>query len=143
MIKINLNILKKIHIHILLTKMEIKDDYKALLLVMFVKGHPRKSSKSTMLDVFSSLFYGFELLKGNIYDQDEPPNGEFTVLMVDGMPFLHELTNGPLATTRHIVRITRIDQSLDSPIIRFILLSTFCHHQAHNYLWMLVMNHKD
>jgi hypothetical protein len=76
--------------------MEIRDDYKALLLVMFVKGHSRKSSKSIMLDGFSSLSYGFELLKGNIYDQDEPLNGEFTMLMVDEMPFLQELTLDPM-----------------------------------------------
>jgi len=76
--------------------MEIRDDYKVLLMVRFVKGHPRKSSKSTMLDGFSNLSYGFELLKGSIYDQDEPPNGEFTMLIVDGMSFLQELTLDPM-----------------------------------------------
>jgi hypothetical protein len=49
-----------------------------------------------MLDGFSSLSYGFELLKGSIYDQDEPPNGEFTMLIVDGMSFLQELTLDPM-----------------------------------------------
>jgi hypothetical protein len=76
--------------------MEIRDEYMTLLMVRFVKGHPTKSSKSTMLDGFSSLFYGFELLKGSIYDQDEPPNGQFIMLMVDGMSFLQELTLDPI-----------------------------------------------
>jgi hypothetical protein len=38
-----------------------------------------------MLVRFLGLHNGFELLKGNIHDQDEPPNGEFTMLMLGRM----------------------------------------------------------
>jgi hypothetical protein len=41
----------------------------------FIKGHSRKSRKSTMLVGFSSFPHVFELLKGNIHDYDEPLNG--------------------------------------------------------------------
>lgn len=38
-----------------------------------------------MLVRFLGLHNGFELSKSNIYDQDEPPNGEFTMLMLGRM----------------------------------------------------------
>jgi hypothetical protein len=41
----------------------------------FIRGHSKKSRKSTMLVGFSNCPHGFELLKGNIHDYDEPPNG--------------------------------------------------------------------
>jgi len=40
----------------------------------FIRGHSRKSRKSIILVGFSSCPHGFELLKGNIHDYDEPPN---------------------------------------------------------------------
>jgi hypothetical protein len=47
---------------------------KASLLVKFIGVQARKSNKSTMLARFSSLPHGFELLEGNIHDQDVPPS---------------------------------------------------------------------
>jgi hypothetical protein len=41
-----------------------------------------------MLIRFLGLHNGFELLKGSIHDQDEPSNGEFTMLMVGRMLFV-------------------------------------------------------
>jgi hypothetical protein len=41
----------------------------------FIKGQVGKSIKSIMLVGFSSFTHGFELLEGNVHDQDAPPNG--------------------------------------------------------------------
>jgi hypothetical protein len=45
----------------------------------FIGGQLGKSNKSTILVGFSSLSHGFELLEGNVHDQDAPPNGELVV----------------------------------------------------------------
>jgi hypothetical protein len=39
-----------------------------------------------MLLGFSSFPHGLELLEGNIHDHDAPPNGEFVMLRLKGMP---------------------------------------------------------
>jgi hypothetical protein len=51
----------------------------------FIGGQIGKSNKSNMLDGFSSLPHGLELLEGNVHDQDAPPNGELAVLGPHGM----------------------------------------------------------
>jgi len=61
-------------------KCKIGINCKVSLLVRFVGGQVGKSNKFTMLFRFSSLTHGFELLEGNIHDQDELPNGELAML---------------------------------------------------------------
>jgi hypothetical protein len=45
----------------------------AFLLITSIGGHARKSNNSTMLERFSKLPHGFDLLEGNVHAMDSPP----------------------------------------------------------------------
>jgi hypothetical protein len=54
----------------------------------FIGRLARKSNKSIMLARFSSLPHGLELLKGNVHNQNAPPNGELVMSRPHGMPII-------------------------------------------------------
>ncbi len=51
----------------------------------FIGGQVGKSKKSIMLVGFSNLLHGFELLEGNIHDQDASPISELAMSGPEGM----------------------------------------------------------
>jgi hypothetical protein len=67
---------------------QTKVNHKITLLMRFIGGQLRKSNKSTMLVGFSSLLHGFELLEGNIHDQDASPTRELAMSRLQGMSII-------------------------------------------------------
>jgi hypothetical protein len=51
-----------------------------------------------MLDRFSSLPHGFELLKGNIHDQDVPLSGELMMSKPQRIPLISNFPLDPKST---------------------------------------------
>jgi hypothetical protein len=90
-----------------------------------------------MLIGFSSLPHGFELLKGNIHDQDEPMSGELLMLISHGIPLIQasKLHSKPPRGT-----LTKL-QALTNHFLHQV--GTYFHHQTHNYLQMFIMGHQD
>ncbi len=65
-----------------------KVNHKVSLLLRYIVGQVGKSNKSTMLVGFSSLLHGFELLEGNIHDQDASPTSELAMSRPQGMSII-------------------------------------------------------
>jgi hypothetical protein len=66
----------------------IEASHKTSLLVKFIGKQARKSNKSIMLVGFFGFPHGFELLEGNIHDQDVPPSGELMMLRPQRIPLI-------------------------------------------------------
>ncbi len=62
-----------------------------------------------MLAKFVGLLHGFELLEGNIHDQDDPPqSGELMMLMASGDDVHPKINIGSHANMGHVVGIINI-----------------------------------
>jgi len=72
-----------------------------------------------MLTRFSSLRHGFELLEGNIHDQDVPPSGELMMPRPQRIPLISIFPLDPRSTWGTLTKF----QTLISHYIHHILLS--------------------
>lgn len=103
----------------------------------FIRGQAKTFDKLIMFIGFSSLPHGFELLKGNIHDQDEPMSGELLMLISHGIPLIQASTLHPKPPWGTLTKL----QASTNHFIHQVGISS--HHQAHNYLQMFVMGHHD
>ncbi len=58
------------------------------MLVIFIGGQVGKFNVLIMLVGFSKFPHGFDLLEGNIHDQDKPPSTKLEMLNANGRPFI-------------------------------------------------------
>ncbi len=90
-----------------------KPHIKASLLVRFIEGHRKKTSKLIMLVGFSSFPHGLELLGGNIFhDKDEPLNNELTISKVSKIPFMKKLALDLISSWGMLSKVVGINKSL-------------------------------
>jgi hypothetical protein len=83
-----------------------------------------------MLVRFLRLPHGFDLLEGNIHDQDKSLNIELEMLDVNWRPFIHAFPLDPIPPWE-IYQSCKCQLATSS-----IKLGTLCRHQAHNHPWI-------